>query len=181
MANSLPGLAACASQLLLLLALCLHLLAAAGASQDCAWAKAAAPSAAPVARGWRRALAPQPMQPEDGAPLPGPRIIDVSVGLDDRTCKFGSSDGLGKGFRQLEASQARGDAYTSSLLHLSAHTGALLACLPGGAPAGLGSCIPWRVAHTYTHSRTHSPACRYPRGRAGALPCRGLCRARWGR
>ena len=148
MARPLPGLAACSR----LLVLCLLQVLAAAVLADCAWQEAAAPSpaAAPAPCGWRRALAPPP----GGAPQPGPRIIDVSVGLSEATPRFGSSDGLGAGFRELEASQARGDAYTSSLLHLSAHTGAPPA-LPGGArvpgggtraqphscPAQLGACI----------------------------------------
>jgi kynurenine formamidase len=102
------------------LALCLLLLAAAvsAAQQACdASESAAASPQQAAAAGWHRAL-----QPTD-APPAGPRIIDISVALDASTPKFSSPDGLGKEFRVLEASQAKGDAYTSSLLRLGAHTG----------------------------------------------------------
>ena len=106
-------------------ALCLLLLAtAAGASQQVCTASetaAASPAPATAAAGWQRALAADPAA---STPLAGPRIIDVSVALDAATPKFGSPYGLGKEFRVLEASQAKGDAYTSSLLRLGAHTGA---------------------------------------------------------
>lgn len=118
-----PGMACRAQGLCALLALCLLLLAAASSAshQACAASEAAAASPAPAsaAAGWQRALAADPA----GAPAAGPRIFDVSVALDASTPKFNSPDGLGADFRVLEASQAKGDAYTSSLLRLGAHTG----------------------------------------------------------
>lgn len=118
-----PGMACRAQGLCALLALCLLLLAAASSAshQECAASEAAAASPAPAsaAAGWQRALAAD----SAGAPAVGPRIIDVSVALDASTPKFNSPDGLGADFRVLEASQAKGDAYTSSLLRLGAHTG----------------------------------------------------------
>lgn len=115
---------ACRAQgLCALLALCLLLLAVASSAshQACTASEAAAASPAPAsaAAGWQRALAADPA----GAPAAGPRIFDVSVALDASTPKFNSPDGLGADFRVLEASQAKGDAYTSSLLRLGAHTG----------------------------------------------------------
>lgn len=112
-ARLLPGLALCSQ-----LGLWMHALVATGAAPVCGWTEGPAPAPAPG--GWRRALAPEP----GPRPRPPQRIIDVSIGLDESTVQFNSRHGLGKDWRVLEASQARGDAYTSSLLRLSAHTGA---------------------------------------------------------
>lgn len=121
------------------LTLCLGLCAAAaGAPQracDAAEAAPASPTPSSAAAGWRRALQPA------GARPAGPHIIDVSVALDASTPKFSSADGLGEEFRVLEASHARGDAYTSSLLHLGAHTGAARLWVLDGGEGTSGICM----------------------------------------
>ncbi len=135
------------------LALSLLLLAGAANAQPeaCAAAEAEAAGRSPppaAAAGWQHALV--------GEPPAGPRIIDISVALDAATPKFSSPDGLGREFRVLETSQAKGDAYTSSLLRLGAHTGAarcgwaLRSCLlDGSSRRALMACMASECGYHY--------------------------------
>ena len=131
------------------LALSLLLLTAAANAQPeaCAAAEAEAAGRSPppaAAAGWQHALV--------GEPPAGPRIIDISVALDAATPKFSSPDGLGQEFRVLETSQAKGDAYTSSLLRLGAHTGALRCGWALALPVGRQQ---QEGAHCMVHANEH--------------------------